>query len=528
MNLLQNLFNQFLSYWNDLTRRQQVIFSSIIGVSLLVIVGLLYWSLQPQWVVLYNREMSPQEASNISSQLDDMGVRYKIEGNIIKVPLSRVDRLRLQLAQQGVQPSSTVGFEIFEKGSIGITDFERMVRYKRALEGSLTRAINSNPSIKDSHVEIAMPRKQALFKEDERPVKATVKLELEPYSDFGKKNVKGIVNLVSYGVVGLEPKNVVVMDQNDRILSDQLDSSESGLSDKQAKQLQVKTRVEDKLESKLRNSLGRVLTRDRLSVAVTARMDFDRIEKRLEHYTKPEGSFEQLMASEKQVSKSLEGQDVQPGGPAGTESNIPGAEVTEGGGTTSYQENSSVVNYFANKNVTKIVKDPALQRVSAVVTVDGTYEKVTENGETRYEYQPPSQEQMNKIRQLARAAIGYNEERGDQIQVSTLQFDRSEEIAERRKKEQQAEFRRRAAYFIAGVIALTLFIGFLLYWLRSRRSTATGGEEVEPEVPSRDLMAEVSVDEMEREETLEELEQAAEESPENVARILRSWFATEG
>lgn len=519
--------NQFLSYWDDLTRRQQVIFSSIVGVSFLVIVGLLYWSMQPQWVVLYNRQMTPQEASQISSQLDDMGVRYQIEGNVIKVPLSRVDRLRLQLAEQGVQPSSTVGFEIFEKGSIGITDFERMVRYKRALEGSLKRAINSNPKITNSHVEIAMPRKQALFEEDEKPVKATVKLELEPYSNFGKENVKGVVNLVSYGVVGLKPENVVVMDQNDRILSDELDDSSEGLSDKQAKQLQVKTRVEDKLESKLRQSLGRVLTRDRISVAVTANMDFDRIEKQLEHYTKPEGSFEQLKASEKQVSKNLQGQDVQPGGPAGTESNIPGAEETQGG-TTNYEEQSSVVNYFANKNVTKIVKDPALNRISAVVTVDGTYEEVTENGEIQYEYNPPTDEQMNKIQELARAAIGYNQERGDQIEVTSLQFDRSEEIAERRREQRQADFRRRAAYFIAGVIALTLFIGFILYWLRSRRSQAPETEEVEPEVPSRDLMAEVSVDEMEREETLDDLEQAAEENPENFARILRSWFATEG
>ncbi|MFB6344693.1 MAG: flagellar basal-body MS-ring/collar protein FliF [bacterium] len=525
--MLQTLLNQFLSYWNDLTQRQQIIFSSIIGVSVFVIVGLLYWSMQPQWVVLYNREMNPQEASKIASKLDDMGARYKIEGNIIKVPLSQVDRMRLQLAQQGVQPSSTVGFEIFEKGSIGITDFERMVRYKRALEGSLTRSINSNPKIKDSHVEIAMPRKEALFKEDEKPVKATVKLELEPYSDFGKENVRGIVNLVSYGVVGLKPKNVVVMDQNDRILSEELDQDSEGLTGKKAKQLQVKSQVENKLEKKLRQSLGRVLTRDRISVAVTAEMDFDRIEKKMEHYSKPEGSFEQLKASEKQESKDLQGENVQPGGPAGTESNIPGAEETESQ-VTDYQEQSSVVNYFANKDVTNIVKDPALTRVSSVVTVDGTYEEVTENGETTYEYNPPSEEQMQKIRELAQAAVGYSEQRGDQIKVSTLQFDRSEEIAERKRKQRQQQFQEQAAYFIAGIIALTIIIAFLIYWLRSRGRAGREGGEVEPEVPSRDLMAEVSVEEMEREETLDELQQAAEENPENFARILRSWFAAEG
>lgn len=526
VDYLQNLLNRFLSFWQDLSSQQQVIFSSILAVSLLVVGSLLYWSLQPQWVVLFNREMSAQEASKISTQLEEMGVPYNVEGSVIKVPLSRVDRLRLRLAEQGIQPSSTVGFEIFEQGSIGITDFERMVRYKRAVEGSLTRSIQSNPKIRQAFVDVAMPRQEAIFKEDEKPVKATVKLDLKPYTNLGKENVRGIVNLVSYGVVGLDPENVVVTDQNDRVLSDKLDDGGSDVTSKQAKQLEVKSKIEDKLEGKLQQSLGRVLTRDRLSVAVTAAMDFDHIEKKKEEYTMPEGSFEQLKASQKKSSKDLEGKGVQPGGPAGSESNVPGAEETEDQ-LTDYEEQESVVNYFANKSVTNIVEDPALDRVSAVVTVDGTYEQQTVGGQLEYEYEPPSEEQMGKIRELARAAIGFNEDRGDQIQVNTLQFDRSEEIESRREERRQAEFRRQVAYFVAGAIALTLLIAGGLYWLRRRRRAAREQEEVQPDVPSRDLMAEVSVDEMEREENLERIEEAAEQSPEDVAKILRSWFTAE-
>ncbi len=522
----QNLLNRFTSFWQDLSRQQQVMFSSILAVSLLVVGGLLYWSLQPQWVVLYNREMTSQEASKISTQLENMGVPYQVEGNVIRVPLSRVDRLRLRLAEQGIQPSSTVGFEIFEQGSIGITDFERMVRYKRAVEGSLTRSIRSNPKISNAHVDVAMPRQEAIFKEDEKDVKATVKLELKPYVDFGKENVRGIVNLVSFGVVGLEPENVIVTDQKDRMLSDLLDQGESDATSKQAKQIEIKSKIEDKLEGKLTQSLGQVLTRDRLSVAVTASMDFDRIEKKKEQYTKPEGSFEQLKASEKKSSKDFQGKGAQPGGPAGSESNIPGAEETEEN-ITDYQEQESVVNYFANKSVTNIVQDPALNRVSAVVTVDGTYNEETVDGELQYNYEEPSEEQMEKIRELARAAIGYSEERGDQIQVNTLQFDRTDELQKRREERRQAEFRRQVAYFIAGAIALTLLIAGVLYWLRGRRQTTSEQEGLEPDVPSRDLMAEVSVDEMEQEENLERIEEAAEENPGDVAKILRSWFTAE-
>lgn len=523
---LQNVLDRVLTFWSDLSRQQRIIFSSIIGVSILVVGGLLYWSLQPQWVVLFNREMSPQEASKISSQLEDMGVRYQVDGSAIKVPLSRVDRLRLQLAEQGIQPSSTVGFEIFEEGSIGITDFERMVRYKRAVEGSLTRSIQSNPKIKAAHVDVAMPRQEAIFKEDEKDVKATVKVELKPYTNLKKENVKGIVRLVSYGVVGLNDNNVVVTDQNDRVLSDVLKDDDGGMTSKQAKQIEIKSRIEEKLEGKLKQSLGRVLTQDRMSVAVTTSMDFDRIEKKLEKYTKPEGSFEQLKASEEQTTKDLKGKGVTPGGEAGSESNIPGAEETKDQ-QTEYHEDKSIVNYFANKTVTNIVQDPALGRISAVVTVDGTYEETVEDGELQYNYEPPPEEKMEKIRQLAQAAIGFNEERGDQIQVNSIQFDRSDELQKRREERRQAQFRRQVAYFIAGALALTLLVAGGLYWLRSRRTTAEETEDVESDVPSRDLMAEVSVEEMEKSEQLRRIEETAEENPEDVAKILRTWFTAE-
>jgi flagellar M-ring protein FliF len=528
VDYFQNLLNRFLTFWGELSRRQQIIFSSIVGVSIIVVGGLLYWSLQPQMVVLYNRQMSAQEASSIANQLDEMGANYDVEGNIIKVPLARVDQLRLQLAEQGIQPSSTVGFEIFEQGSIGITDFERMVRYKRALEGSLTRSIESNPKVVEAHVDIAMPRQEAVFQENKRDVKATVKIELRPYTSLDKESVRGMVSLVSYGVVGLKKENVVITNQNDQVLTDVLDSSEGGMTSKQAKQIEIKSKIENRMESKLLESLGQVLTRDRISVAVTAAMDFDHIKKRLEKYTMPEGSFEQLKASEKQSSKSLEGRGVQPGGPAGSESNIPGAEETEDQ-MTDYQSNSSVVNYFANKTVTNIVRDPAVNNISAMVTVDGTYDQQTENGQVDYEYQPPSEQKMDKIRQLAQAAIGFNEQQGDQIQVSTIQFDRSDELRERRQARQQAEFRRQIAYFVAGAIALILLIAGGLYWLRrrSQQTAETEEEQVEPEVPSRDLMAEVSVDEMEREENLERIEEAAQDDPEGVAKILRTWFTAE-
>lgn len=524
---LRNLWEQFVGFWNDLNRRQKYVLGGIVSITVLVSAGLLYWSMQPQWVVLYNRQLEVQEASKIARELENIGVPYRLDGNVIKVPFSRVQRLRLQLAESGIQPTSTVGFEIFEQGGIGITDFERQVRYKRALEGSLARSIMTNPTIENAQVHISLQREPALFKEDEEPVKASIKVETKPYESLSRENVEGIINLVSYGVVGLEPKNVAVLNQNDRILSD-FRKEEGGLTSSKVRQLQVRERIESKLEQKLRTSLGRVLTPDRLSTAVTVNMDFDRIEKRMEHYRQPEGAFEQLKASEKQTSRKLSGRDVQPGGPAGAESNIPGAEAVDTGGVTRYSEDKSVVNYFADKNVTTITKDPAITRVSATVTVDGQYNQVTgEDGSVKFEYQPPGEEKMAKIERLAKAAIGFNEQRGDQIAVTNLQFDRSEEIARRRQKAQQTEYQRKLSYFIAAAIGLTLFVGAIIFWWIRRGQPEEEAEETRPEIPSRDLMAEVSIEEQQREETRERIQEAAKDNPETVAQILRTWFVEE-
>lgn len=526
VDYVQDLWDRVLSFWNQLTQRQQIIAGSIVLVATAVVAVLLYWSTQPQLVVLYNRELETQEAGEIASQLDEMGVTYEVEGNLIKVPFTRVDQLRMRLAQEGIQPTSTVGFEIFEEGGIGITDFERQMRYKRALEGSLIRAIRTMKGIKNVEIKLGLPREQALFKEDEEPVTASVILSLEPFANLSEEKIKGIVNLVSYGVVGLENQHVQITDQSGQPLWDPTKSMDSS-SDQQMKQLQVKRQIEQQLKRKIESALGQALTRDRLAAAVTVNMDFDRVEKRMKEYRQPEGSFQQLMVSEEQQSRELQGQNVQPGGPAGTESNIPGAEE-EQGNITDYDEESSVVNYLADEIETTIVRDPAVTKISTLLTVDGQYEKVTnEQGETEWEYQPPTEQKVEKIRSLAKAAVGFNQERGDQIQVEHLQFDRSDEIEQRQREQEAEQFRRRVAYFIGGALALTLIIGGTLFWFRKRQRQKEEEEQIEPEIPEQDLMAEVSIDEKEREQLRDRIQQAAEDDPETVAQILRTWYSEE-
>ncbi len=509
-----------------------MIFTIIVVVTLSTIGAIMYYSFQPQWVILYNRELDMKEASKITGELDDMGVNYKLEGSIIKVPFSKVDQLRMKLAQSGVLPKSTVGFEIFEKGGIGITNFERQVRYKRALQGSLARAISTNPKIKEAKVNLALPQKKALFKSEEEPIKASIKLQVDDYAKLKKPAVQGIMDLVSYGVVGLKKENIVIMNQNDQILSDF--DQEEGMSGKQAQQLQVKQKIEDKLEQKIRSSLGKVLTRDRLAVAVTVGMNFDRVEKTMKEYRQPEGAFEQLKKREEQKTRDLQGKDIKPGGKAGASSNIPGAEMKDEGKFTKYKEDKSMVEYYADKNVTKIVRDPAVNRLSAVVSVDGRYEsEINEKGEIVYNYEKPSQLKLDKIKKLARAAIGFDKDRGDQIQVSYLKFDRGDEMEDRLKQKRQEAWRRKVIYFAVIALGITFFIsGALLLWQRYRKKkaeeeVAPSVEEEEPELPTRDLMAEVSVEEQEEERMTDQVRQTVDENPDTAAQVLRSWFVDE-
>ncbi|MFB6356246.1 MAG: flagellar basal-body MS-ring/collar protein FliF, partial [bacterium] len=509
--------------------RRQIIFVSIALTTVVVVGALLYWAMQPQYVVLYNRDLAPKEASKIAEELRSMGVQPKIEaGNIIKVPFGRVHELRLQLAQSGIQPSSTTGFEIFEKGGIGITDFERQMRFKRALEGSLIRSIKTNPQVKDAQLNLTIPKEEALFESDEKPVTGSLVLQLKPFAQLKDQQIQGIVNIVTFGVQKLDPKNFRVMDQKGNTLweGNQAADSRSG---EQMKQLKVKRQIEDKLEDKIHSSLGQVLTRDRLAAAVTINMNFDRVEEKMIKRTKPEGSFEQLRKKEKTTSRSLKGEDLKPGGQAGVESNIPGGEEVKGN-VTNYQEEADMVEYFANKSVTEIVQSPALSRVSAVLTVDGNYEKTTDDqGNIKYEYKELPEEKVQKIRQLAKAAIGYNSKRGDKIEVAQMQFDRSDEFQKRKQRRRQEAFQRKLIYFVLGAIALTFIIGGGLYWWRQRmkKRTTEEAEEAEPEIPTRDLMAEVSIEEKEREQLKDQIRESAQEDPETTAQILRSWFAEE-
>lgn len=527
---LQQLLNRVQSFWLDLSQQQQIMAGIIVVVTVSVIGGLFYWSFQPQYVVLFNRDISSEEAAKIASALDDRGEDYIVEDNVIKVPIGRVDRLRLQLAEDGIRPSTTVGFEIFEKGGIGITNYERQVRYKRALEGELVRALQSNPNYKRAEVHIALPQQKALFEEDKKDITASVKLHLKPFAEVNKGKIRGVINLVSYGVVGLKSENVVVMNQNGEILSEELQQEES-VGDRQMQQLQVKREIERKLERKLQTSLGRVLTRERLAVAVTVDMDFDRIEKKKEEYRQPEDSFEQLVKKEDQQERSLEGQDVQPGGEAGVESNIPGTEMTDEG-KTKYDETQSTVEYYADKNVTNIVRDPAVTRVSALVTVDDKIRrKYDEQGRVTFEYEDTTEEEMETIEKLARAAVGYSEERGDQIAVQNLRFDRADELRRREEEAREAEFRRRVIYFSVIALGITFLIaGGLLFWQKKRQ--AAREERFEEEVseepsPARDVMAEVSIEEAEEEQEVKQLRGSVEENSETAAQVLRGWFVEE-
>ncbi|MFP4687374.1 MAG: flagellar basal-body MS-ring/collar protein FliF [bacterium] len=525
-DFIEQMLNRFGSFWGNLSRRQQSVFFVITVVTLTVVIGLFYWSTRPQYVTLYNREMDADEAAKIADVLDDKNVEYELDGNVIKVPFTRVDHLRLELAGEGVLPTYTVGFEIFEEGGIGITNYERQVRYKRALEGSLARSIQSNPDIQRASVQVALPQEEALFKEDEEPITASVKLQLRPFAQIDKESVRGIVNLVSYAVVGLESEDIVVLDEQDRILSDFDRGDESSV--KQIKQLQVKNEIERKLEGKLRSSLGRILTRDRIAVAATVDMNFDRIEKTMEEYRQPEGSFEQLRQSEETMERSLEGEDVRPGGQAGTESNIPGAEEVDGQ-VTKYDETKQLVDYFADKNITKIVEDPAVTRISALVSVDHRLERgEDEDGKITYHREPLEENEIEGISRLARAAIGFDEERGDQVEVLNVEFDRGEEIRRLQEEARQEEFRRRVIYFSVIALGLTFLIaGALLLWQRQRQREIEQAIETEPEMPRRDLMAEISIEEREEQQQSEQLRRNIEEDPDSAAQVLRSWFVEE-
>jgi flagellar M-ring protein FliF len=514
----------------------------MLGLSALIalLIGAWLWVQTPDYRVLYSN-LSDRDGGAIIASLQQMNVPYKIAegGGAIMVPAGQVYEVRLRLASQGLPKGSVVGFELMENQKLGTSQFLEQVNYQRALEGELTRSIQSLSAVQSARVHLAIPRASVFVREQQKPG-ASVLITLYPGRVLDGAQVSGIVHLISSSVPEMPLKNVTVVDQNGNLLTPSTDGlTRAGL---EPGQLDYLGQVEQSYVKRIEDILAPITGPDNIRAQVTADLDFSQAEQTAETF-KPNGTPAEAAIRSQQSSETTGGGQPPSGVPGALSNQPPGAasapitapSVVAGGtaagsGGSSHKE--STVNYEVDKTV-KHVKLPVgtVKRLSVAVVVN--YRKTTDkNGKTVAK--PWSQQEMAQINNLVKEAMGFTPARGDTLNVVNASFTPATEEAPLPAWKEPATVALvkdvLRNLLIVGVVFFLIF-GVLRPLLRDISGVAQkagddppegaegGDDPPAPATPSSQLGYE---------ESLKAAKDLAKQEPRIVANVVRDWMGSGG
>jgi flagellar M-ring protein FliF len=369
----------------------------------------------PQMTPLFT-DLSFDDSAAIVKELDRQGVPYELrdDGNIIMAAKDRVARLRMTFAESGLPKGGGVGYEIFDKSeALGTTSFVQNINNVRALEGELSRTIRSLDRVQDARVHLVMPDRP-LFSRDK--VDATASIVLKVRGTLEPAQVRAIRHLVATAVTGLRPERVSIVDERGRLLADGAGDGANG-SDVSADERQAA--FEKRLENQVNTIVTSIVGPDHAKVQVSADFNFNRVTQTSDKYD-PDGRVVRSSQSREESSANGEGKDNQ----VTVANEIPGGQRPAPGADNAPRDESKkteeIVNYEISKTTkTEVIEGGHVNRISVAVLVDGTYSK---NDKGEPVYQPRSKEEIDQIAALVRSAIGFDQKRGDQVQVVNLRF----------------------------------------------------------------------------------------------------------
>jgi flagellar M-ring protein FliF len=366
---------------------------------------------QPKALLYSNLDL--KEAGTITASLDQAGVKYEVkgDGSTIMVDRDHVASTRLMLSSKGLPTSGSVGYEIFDQASaMGQTDFVQQLNRQRALEGELARTIRALDGITSARVHLVLPKHQLFEEETEQP-SASVSIGVggrEPSPD----QVRAMQNLVSGAVPNLKPERVNVVDQHAKTLS----TGEDGFAGEAADG--HKSDVEQRIAKTVQKMVEGVVGAGKTRVNVTADLDLSRVTMQQETFD-PDG---QVIRSESTTEENNKENAPDSAGVASASANIPGATPPDGGTNSSASgKTESTTNYEISKTTrTEVVEPGKVKRLSVAVAVDGVT-AIGKDGKPGA-YTPRSAQEMQRIEQLVRTAVGYDQARGDQVTVVNVRF----------------------------------------------------------------------------------------------------------
>ena len=387
------------------------------GLATLGLLGFLVLrSTEPTMALLYG-DLDQRDAAQVVQALERARVPHRIGqgGAEVMVPADQVPRLRLQLARDGIPAGGSVGYEIFDRqGGLTSTPFQQDLNRLRALEGEIARSIRTLHGVSAARVHLVMPRREP-FSRERGEAQASVVLQMRGSQRLDRDGVQAVLHLVSAAVPGLRPQNISIVDGRAELLArggQALPGSEQGLALtheelRRAQEMRIARGVEEMLERSL--GMGRV------RVEATVELDTDRVQTTEQRFD-PDNQVPRSTQSTSETSRSGEPQNVS------VANQLPGAPTTQTGGPQS-QENKQeeTTNYeIGQTSRTTIRQHPVLRRLSVAVLVDAVAEPAEAGGAPRFRER--TREELDRIAALVRGAIGYDERRGDRLEVVSLRF----------------------------------------------------------------------------------------------------------
>ncbi len=456
---LNRVTGQILDFVKNLSTGRKIAMVVVSGVVIAGITGMFFWAGDQTYQPLMTN-LNPEDSANIIRILRDKRIPFRVDstGKNISIPPEALLDLRLELATMGLPQSSVVGYEIFDKQSLGTTSFVQKMNQKRALEGELMRTINQIRGVKRSRVMLALPQKSA-FVEDQKKATASVQLDLDPSLQLNEKQIFGISNLVARAVEGLDPSDVVISDSNGKQLSK---NSSDPLAAATASQHEFRQKVEHDLEQKIEGIMNRVVGEGRVKATISAEVDFSQVQETQTSYDQ-DGS---AIRSHETDSKAME--MARPGayGVAGAQSNTPGQPPASNGTKSDTKTVHEVKNYEVPQTVRRTVRPNwDVKRLSVAVVLDGKQVRIPASAAgapatTKSEAWAP--EKLKEFEAIIANSVGLDRKRGDVIEVKNMEFTH-EDFDEAGRILADAERKNYVQNLITyGVIGLAILLFFML------------------------------------------------------------------
>lgn len=359
------------------------------------------------------------EAAEITAKLETANIPYELrgDGTTIFVPRSKVMSARLMLSEDGLPSRGGIGYEIFDKqDALGATQFQQNINRLRALEGELARTIASIEGVERARVHLVLPERQ-LFTQERQAPSASIVVTVKG-GQLAQGQVRAVRNLVASAVPGLSVNRVTIADASGKLLAAAEEDGGAAAADAMDER---KAAIEERLRREVQGIVESIVGPGAARVQVAADVDFNRVTSTAQTFD-PEGRVVRETNSTEETTSSGGGD----AGAATAGRNLPdgaSADGAGGGGESSERTEEQVRYEISSTTKTEVVEGGRIKRLSVAVAVDGVTAPGADGKPGEWAARDP--QELERITALVKSAVGFDEARGDKVEVVNLKFAQS-------------------------------------------------------------------------------------------------------